>query len=351
MPIALRTDFDAVMVRSAARNAKDGAQARRLLALAAIYEGASRTEAARLGSVTVQIVRDWVVKFNATGPEGLIDKKAPGKLPLLNATHRAALVEAIERGPIPAAHGVVRWRIIDLAQMLWDDFSVSVSRPTLSRELRALGYRKLSARPKHHAQDPEAIAAFKKGFAAELDTVKATLARGTPIEIWFQDEARVGQKNKITRRWAKRGTRPSAPHDQRTKSAYIFGAICPQEGKAAGLVLPFCNTETMSLHLAEISLHVAPGAHAVVLMDQAGWHMTPKLELPFNISIVAIPSKCPELNPQENIWQFMRDNWLSNRVFGSYDDIVDYCCDAWNKLVDQPWKIMSIGMRKWAQEF
>jgi hypothetical protein len=87
-----------------------------------------------------------------------------------------------------------------------------------------------------------------RGFAAELDKVRATLPRGTPIEIWFQDEARIGQKNKITRRWAKRGSRPSAPHDQRTKSAYIFGAICPQEGKAAGLVLPFCNTDTMNLH-------------------------------------------------------------------------------------------------------
>jgi transposase len=149
MPIALRTDFDASAVRAAARRSKDGGQARRLLALAAIYEGSSRTEAARIGGVTLQIVRDWVVKFNATGPEGLIDRKAPGKPALLNATHRAALVEAIERGPIPAAHGVVRWRIIDLAQMLWDDYAISVSRPTLSRELKALGYRKLSARPKH----------------------------------------------------------------------------------------------------------------------------------------------------------------------------------------------------------
>src|SRR5579859_2387569 len=155
-------------------------------------------------------------------------------------------------------------------------------------------------------------------------------------------------QDKITRRWAKRGTRPSAPHDQRTKSAYIFGAICPQEGKAAGLVLPFCNTDTMNLHLAEIALHVAPGAHAVLLMDQAGWHLTPKLTLPTNISIVAIPSKSPELNPQENVWQFMRDNWLSNRVFGSYDEIVDHCCDAWNKLVEQPWRIMSLGLRDWA---
>jgi len=158
----------------------------------------------------------------------------------------------------------------------------------------------------------------------------------------------VGQKNKITRRWAKRGTRPAAPHDQRTKSAYIFGAICPQEGKAAGLVLPFCNTDTMNLHLAEISGAVAADAHAVVLMDQAGWHLTPKLKIPGNISIIPIPSKSPELNPQENIWQYMRDNWLSNRVFETYDEIVDHCCNAWNKLVAQPGRITSIGRREWA---
>jgi len=111
MPIALRTSFDAVSVRSGARRSKDGAQTRRLLALAAIYDGASRTEAARIGGVTLQIVRDWVMKFNAAGPDGLINRKAPGQPSLLNATHRAALVEAIEQGPIPAVHGVVRWRI------------------------------------------------------------------------------------------------------------------------------------------------------------------------------------------------------------------------------------------------
>ena len=190
-----------------------------------------------------------------------------------------------------------------------------------------------------------------RGFAAELAKVKAILPKGTPIEIWFQDEARVGQKNTITRRWARRGTRPSAPKDQRTKSAYIFGAICPELGKGAGLVLPFCNTDTMSLHLAEISLAVAPGAHAVVLMDQAGWHMTDKLYIPDNISIVALPPKCPELNPVGNIWQFMRDNWLSNRIFTSYENILNLCCEAWTKLVDQPWRIMTIGRRKWARRF
>ena len=139
------------------------------------------------------------------------------------------------------------------------------------------------------------------------------------IEVWFADEARIGQKNKITRRWAQRGTRPHAPQDQRTASTYIFGAICPQDGKGAGLVLPKCNTQAMNLHLIEIARHIAPGKHAVLLMDQAGWHTSKKLGVPANITIVALPAKCPELNPQENIWQFMRDNWLSNRVFTSYD--------------------------------
>ena len=144
-------------------------------------------------------------------------------------------------------------------------------------------------------------------------------AAGATIEVWFQDEARIGQKNKRTRRWARRGTRPSAPHDQRTQSAYIFGAICPAAGKAAGLVLPFCNTEAMNLHLAEISHAVAKGAHAVLLVDQAGWHTSGKLAVPANISILLLPPRSPELNPTENVWQFMRDNWLSNRVFQSFD--------------------------------
>ena len=161
----------------------------------------------------------------------------------------------------------------------------------------------------------------------------------------------MGQKNKITRRWARRGTRPVAPQDQRTASTYIFGAICPKEGKAAGLVLPHCNTAAMSLHLAEIAAAVAPNAHAVLLLDQAGWHLSDRLEVPPNITLIPLPPKCPELNPVENTWQFMRDNWLSNRVLRCYDDIVDHCCRAWNRLVEQPWTIMSIGLRDWAHRF
>jgi len=160
--IALRSDFSASELRRLARRSRDAAQARRLLAVAAIYDGGTRSEAARIGDVTLQIVRDWVVRFNAEGLDGLRDRKAPGPMPLLTEAHRQALAAQVDHGPIPAVHGVVRWRLCDLGQWLWEEFRVSVSPQTLSRELRAMGYRKLSARPKHHAQAEGAIALFKR---------------------------------------------------------------------------------------------------------------------------------------------------------------------------------------------
>lgn len=169
-----------------------------------------------------------------------------------------------------------------------------------------------------------------------------------PIEIWFQDEARIGQKNPRARIWARRGTRPRKPADQRYKSAYLFGAICPALGKGAALVLPKADTEMMQRHLDEISLTIAPSAHGAVLMDRAGWHTTAKLNVPKNITIILLPSRAPELNPVENIWQYLRQNWLSNRVFDDYEAILDAASDAWNRLIDQPDTIRSIGSRNWA---
>ena len=197
MALELRGDFDAHMLRLAAKGSKNGPQARRLLALAAFYEGATHTRATEIGGVTRQIIRDWVVKFNELGPDGLIDRKQPGQPSRLNKTHREALAAIVESGPV-------------------------------------------------------------------------------------------------------------------------------------------------------LAIQVAPGTIAALLLDQAGWHMSSKLVVPANIVIIPLPPKCPELNPTENVWQFMRNNWLSNRVFRSYTDIVDHCCDAWNKLRDQPWRIMSIGLREWA---
>jgi transposase len=219
--IAVRTDYTSGEVRRVAQRVKNAGQARRLLAIAAALDGALREDAAKIGGMDRQTLRDWVIRFNEQGPEGLINKSSPGAPGKLTDEHKAFLARIVEEGPIPAVHGVVRWRACDLIMR-------------------------------------------------------------------------------------------------------------------------------MQLHLDEIATKVTPGAHAIVLLDQAGWHGAKALKVPSNLSLMPLPPRAPELNGQENIWQFMRQNWLSNRVFKSFDDIVDHCCYAWNTLIDQPWKIMSIANREWA---
>ena len=223
----------------------DSGQARRLLALAAIYDGSTRTEAAKIGGVTLQIVRDWVMKFNTHGPSGLIAGKAPGQTPRLTSEHRAALARMVEDGPIPAVHGVVRWRLVDLCQQIFEAFHVVVSTQTMSRELRAMDYRKLSARSRHHAQATNAIEDFKKASPARLEEITAREKNVDPgsIEVLVcrrgarrpeeQDHPTLGQA---------RNASLSAERPAHCASTYIFGAICPKEGKAVGLILPKCNT-------------------------------------------------------------------------------------------------------------
>jgi transposase len=160
--ISLRDDFDGVALRRLAKGTKDAGHARRLLALAEICDGGSRSDAARIGGVGLQTVRDWVLRFNVRGPTGLIDGKAPGNTSKLNDAQRQALAVVVERGPIPAIHEVVRWRLADLAHWIWEEFGISLSETTVGREMKALGYRKISARPRHYAQNELAIDDFKK---------------------------------------------------------------------------------------------------------------------------------------------------------------------------------------------
>jgi transposase len=160
--IELRADYTADDLRRVAKASSDARQTRRLLALAAIYDGASRTAAARIGDVGLQIVRDWVERFNSEGPAGLVDRKAPGREPSLTTEQKTALARVVEAGPKPYLDGVVRWRLVDLVAWLHDEFGVSVSDRTVGRTLKRLGFRVLTARPQAHGQDPEAIAAFKK---------------------------------------------------------------------------------------------------------------------------------------------------------------------------------------------
>jgi hypothetical protein len=174
-------------------------------------------------------------------------------------------------------------------------------------------------------------------------------ARGKPLEIWFQDEARIGQQGTLTRRWAKRGSRPGAPRDRRYTWCYLFGAACPARGVGAALVMPHADTEAHNKHLVEIARTVAPGAHAVVIQDGAGYHTARAVAVPDNITIITIPPYTPELNAAENIWQWLRQNKLSNRVFDDYKAILDATSDAWNDFLADPAVVTSVTTRNWAK--
>lgn len=168
------------------------------------------------------------------------------------------------------------------------------------------------------------------------------------VDIWFEDEARVGQQGTLTHVWAKKGTRPRVIRQQQYEYAYLFGAVCPSQDKAVGLVMPKVNTKAMQTHLALIAEHVPAGRHAVVVLDRASWHTTTQLKNYTNISLLLLPPASPELNPTEQVWQQLRDRYLANRCYADYEDIVESSCNAWNQFVSTPGQIQKLCTREWA---
>lgn len=168
------------------------------------------------------------------------------------------------------------------------------------------------------------------------------------VEIWFQDEHRIGQQGSLTRIWARKGTRPRIPRQQQFISAYIFGAVCPEKDKGAAVIMPHANTASMQAHIDEINQQVEKGKHAVIILDKAGWHTSKNLRIPKNISLLPLPPYSPELNPQEQVGRQMKHNDLANRNFSNYNDIVEACCQAWMKIVNTQGAIRSLCSRAWA---
>ena len=168
------------------------------------------------------------------------------------------------------------------------------------------------------------------------------------VEVWFQDEARIGQKNSLTRVWGRTGSRPAAPKDLGFASAYVFGAVCPSVGKAAALIMPICNTVAMTHHLREISSQVASDAHAVVILDGAAWHRSQGLVVPDNITLLELPPYSPELNPVERVWHYLRSHWLANSIFSDLEHIMDACEIAWQRFAADHGLIRSLCAVAWA---
>lgn len=167
------------------------------------------------------------------------------------------------------------------------------------------------------------------------------------VELWFADEARVGQKGRVTRVWYERGVRPRGVRDLGFASAYLFGAVCPARDAGVALVLPAASTAAMNLLLAELAQALPAGTHAVVVLDRAGYHTARGLAVPANLTLAPLPPYSPELNPIEKVWQFLRDRYLSHRLFRDLAAVVGACCAAWNRLLAEPGRLRSLCAFPW----
>lgn len=166
------------------------------------------------------------------------------------------------------------------------------------------------------------------------------------IEVWFQDEARVGQQGRLTRIWGAKGQRQRLQKDMKFEYTYIYGAICAERDIGEAIIVGLMGKEAMEKHLQAISLRIPDKHHGVVVMDRAPWHRS--LKTPDNMTLVHLPSYSPELNPQENVWEYLKNNFLSNKVFKNLDHVIQNCCQAWNALCQEKGRIKSIGFRQWA---
>jgi transposase len=167
------------------------------------------------------------------------------------------------------------------------------------------------------------------------------------VELGFADEARVGQKGRTTQVWYQKGERPRGVREQRFTSAHLFGAVCPARDMGVALVLPEADTAAMNLMLAELAGALPPKTHAVLVLDQAGWHISGDLAVPTNLTLVHLPPKSPELNPVEKVWQYLRERWLSHRVLPDYEAVLDAACTAWNTLRAEPGRLRSLTSFPW----
>src|SRR4051812_766289 len=319
-------------LRALARRERDGRVSARLLALADALDGMSREDAARAAGMDRQTLRDWVHRYDAEGVEGLRDRPRPGRPCGLDEGRQAALKALILRPEAGAGRlrGLARPR------------PARAGRAPLRRALQRERGQAAAARARPLLAEgaagpprgrPEGAGAVQKNLPGLIEEV-ARDHPGERVELWFMDEARVGQKGGVTHVWYQKGVRPRGVRQQGFSSAYLFGAVCPERGEGVALVLPEVSTAAMGVFLAELARAVPAGTHAALVLDGAGWHVSDDLTVPANLTLIHPPPYSPELNPVERVWEYLRDRWLSHRVLaGGHEAVVDAACAAWNALL------------------
>ena len=318
----------------------------KLQALHHLQQGKSIQEVSEITLYNRRSVKSWLGSFVSFDYEGLIEKEGRGRRPRLPPEEEELFKIKLDEFNEQRAGGSNT--AYDIQGFLADEFNCCYSISGVYALLDRLNIVWISGRSKHPKNSQEAIDQFKKCFPEEIQRIKEKLD-SNKIEVWWQDESRIGQQGSLSRVWARKGTRPRVVRQKQFLSTYIFGAVCPDRDIGCAWVLPECNTGMMQVHLDEISKNIREVYHGIVLMDRASWHTTEALVIPQNISLMPLPPYSPELNPMEQAWQYLRRKSLSSRCFKNYDDIVRACCESWNAFCDEEGRIESLCTRDWAK--
>ncbi|UAL41447.1 IS630 family transposase [Shewanella inventionis] len=319
----------------------------RLLAVAMFMQINNRSEVARRLNVSRRSVNDWVSSFLNQGLAGLDDKPRIGKKSRLTTKQKEQVYLFVK----DAAHSTKGGRLTarDIQEFITSQYDVSYSHSHVYWLLHKLGFSWITSRSKHPKQSDEAQETFKKTLQNKAIDILPVHVPFDRVDIWFQDEARFGQQNTTTRLWAPKGSRPRSVRQQQFEYAYLFGAICPATGATEALVTPFVNQDAMRQHLKQISEATANDRYALVILDGAGWH-TQDVAAEFdNLWILKLPPYSPELNPIEQVWQWLRQHCLANRSFKDFNDIVEECCRAWNTFIECKDRVKRLCHRDWAK--
>jgi transposase len=336
-------DYDFKATYKVERNAK---VAIKLQALHHLQEGKTLRAVAEMVLCTQKTVKGWLTRFVEFDYEGLLQRPGRGRKPRLPVVEEENFKDALDELSDNTNGGSIDAK--EIQKLLLDKFDCNYSRSGVYTLLDRINVVWITARSKHPKSSQEAMDEFKKMFPLEVQKIRDKFFN-QKIEVWWQDEARVGQQGTLSRVWARKGTRPRVVRQRQFISTYIFGAVCPDKDDGCALILPECNSGMMQIHLDLISEKIEKGHHAILLMDRASWHTTETLIIPGNMSLMPLPSYSPELNPVEQVWKQLRKNNLSNRVYKNYDEIMHAAAIAWNALVDEEGTISKLCSRNWAK--
>jgi putative transposase len=312
----------------------------RVQAIILAKQGDTAPQIARALGVSRRAVQAWVAAYNRGGLEALPDRPHPGRTPILPRDQEDRFRQRIDAPPRPE-DGVCELRGADIRRILEQEFAACYTLGGVYKLLHRLGYSDLMPRPQHPETHPEAQEFFKEIVVEQI----AAIAEQHPdakVEVWHHDEARFGQKGTLTRVWARRGSRPRRVRQDGRESLYVLTAVCAASGAAAGLVMPELNTAVINRFLEEFSRQLAAGVHAVLLWDNAGYHVGKGLVVPANVSLIGLLPYSPELNPVENLWHYLRSHHWSHRVYRDYEALREAATEAWRAVCLDPQKIRTI---------